>query len=148
MKRTKCRLNAKVIAVSDFNSGLWCISCNTGYIKHMQANEDYEQCTQCPTTLLLQSCNLRVSALLTLSSEGFQIKLMATNDILSSIAELPLSKITDLSLLSAPPFTVVYNNNMTTFQTKVSFYTELTSIFDEQLRLHFIPKLFQSLMNN
>jgi hypothetical protein len=114
IKRTKSLPNSKVIAVSDFSSGFVCISCNTGYIEPINANKEFGRCTHCPTTVLLTTCNFRVSALLTvLSSEGFQIKLSASNSILASIAELPLSEVTDLSFLSAPPFTVVYNNNMT-----------------------------------
>ena len=62
IKCTKSLLNAKVIAVSDFSSGLVCISCNSGYIKPIQANQEYGRCTQCPTTVLLETCNLRVSA--------------------------------------------------------------------------------------
>ena len=50
------------------------ISYDAGYIKPMQSNEDYGQCTQCS---LLQSYNLQVSALLILTSGGFSIKLMA-----------------------------------------------------------------------
>ena len=113
IKRTKSLPNAKVIAVSNFSSGLMCISCNTGYIEPITENQEFGRCTHCPTTVLLKTCNLRVSALLTLFSGGFQIKLSASDSTLASIAELPLNEITDLSLLSAPPFTVVYNNNMT-----------------------------------
>jgi hypothetical protein len=108
IKRTKSLPNSNVIAVSDFSSGLVCISCNTGYIEPIKANQEFGRCTHCPTTVL-STCNFRVSALLTvLSSGGFQIKLSASNSTLASIAELPLGEVTDLSLLSAPPFTVVY----------------------------------------
>ena len=63
---------------------------------------------------MLNTCNFRVSALLTLVSGKFQqIKLTASNNVLASIAQLPFGEVTDVSLLSAPNFTVVYNNNMT-----------------------------------
>jgi len=39
----------------------------------------------------------------------FTIKLSASDNTLATIAELTLSEVTDLSLLSSPPFTVVYN---------------------------------------
>ena len=68
-------------------------------------------------TVLQQFClrhanSRRQSALLTLSSGGFQIKLSARDDTLASIAQLPLTEVTDLSLLTAPAFNLVYNNNI------------------------------------
>ena len=119
VKRTKTLPNAKVIAVSDFSSGLLCISCSSGYVEPIQSNQDYGRCTHCPTTVMLNTCNIQVSALLTLVSGKFQqIKLSASNNILASIAQLPLGEVTDVSLLSAPEFTVVYNNNMTIVEVK------------------------------
>lgn len=44
IKRTKRLLDAKIIAVSDFKSGLWCISCNAGYVNPLQTSEDYGRC--------------------------------------------------------------------------------------------------------
>ena len=111
LKRTKTLPSAKVIAVSDFSSGLLCISCNSGYVEPIQSNQDYGRCTNCPTTVILDTCNFQVSALLTLMSGNFQqIKLAASNNVLASIAQLQLSEVTDVSLLSAPEFTAVYNN--------------------------------------
>ena len=50
---------------------------------------------------LFNTCNFRVSALLTLVSRKFQqIKLTASNNVLASIAQLPLGEVTDVSLLS------------------------------------------------
>ena len=68
IKRPKILLNAKIIAVSDFTFVHVCISCNSGYIKPIQVNEEYGRCTDCPTTVLLKTCNFKVSALVTLSS--------------------------------------------------------------------------------
>lgn len=112
IKRSKTLLNTKIIAVSDFTSGHVCIQCNSGYIKPIQSNEEYGRCTDCPTTVLLKTCNFKVSALLTLSSGGFQIKLSARDDTLAAIAQLQINEVTDLSPLMAPEFTVVHNNNM------------------------------------
>lgn len=53
-----------------------------------------------------------MSALLTISLEKFQIKLLAADKQLSSIANLPTNEITELSLFSPANFTVTYNNNM------------------------------------
>ena len=67
---------------------------------------------QCPTTLLLDSCKLQVSALLTIVSNDFKIKLSAVDDKLAAIAGVPLNDISDMALLTAPVFTAVYNNSM------------------------------------
>ena len=72
-KRTRVIANAKVIAVSDFASDLLCISCNKGRIQPMEESRAYGRCSLCPTTLLLESCKLQVSALLIIFSNGFQI---------------------------------------------------------------------------
>jgi hypothetical protein len=106
------RVNAKVIAVSDFASDLMCISCNKGCIKPIEESRAYGRCSQCPTTLLLESCKLQVSALLTITSNGFQIKLSAVDDKLAAIAGVPLNDVNDIALLTAPVFTAVYNNSM------------------------------------
>ena len=108
VKSTKNLQNVKVIAVS-VTSGHVYISCKAGYVKPMQTNVEYGKCTDCPTTVLIKTCKFKVSALLTLSYGGFQIKLSARDDTLASIAQLPLTDVTDLSLLAAPAFTVVYN---------------------------------------
>ena len=89
-----------------------CISCNRGYIKPIEESQAYGQCPQCPMTLLLESCKLQVSALLTISSNGFQIKLSAVDDKLAAIAGVPLSDVNDITLLTAPVFTAVYNHSM------------------------------------
>ena len=111
-KPTRMIANAKVIAVSDFASDLICISCNKGSITPIEESRAYGRCSQCPTTLLLESCKLQVSALLTIISNGFKIKLSAVDDKLAAIAGVPLNDINDMALLTAPVFTAVYNNSM------------------------------------
>ena len=93
IKPTKSLVNAKVIAVSDFSTGLLCILCDAGYISKQRVHS--------------VPCRLWVSALLTLSSGGFQIELLASDDILAWIAELPLREITRPF---TAPFTVIYNS--------------------------------------
>lgn len=46
-------------------------------------------------------------------SESTGIKLSAEGDKLAFITELPLKEATNISLLTTPKFTAVYNNNMT-----------------------------------
>ena len=55
---------------------------------------------------------MQISALLTLYSNGFQVKLSAVNDKLATIAGVPLEEVTDIALLMASPFNAVYNNNV------------------------------------
>ena len=57
-KTTRMIANAKVIAVSDFASDLICISRNKGCITPIEESRAYGLCSQCPTTLLLDSCKL------------------------------------------------------------------------------------------
>ena len=90
---------------------LKCISCSQGHIEPI-AETAYGKCTQCPTIVLVDHCKTFVSALLTISLEKFQIKLLAADKQLSSIANLPTNEITELSLFSPANFTVTYNNNM------------------------------------
>ena len=106
-KPTKMIVNAKVIAVSDFASDHICISCNKGRIMPIEESQAYGRCSQCPTTLLLDNCKLQVSALLTIVSNGFKIKLSAVDDKLAAIAGVPLNYINDRALLTAPVFTAV-----------------------------------------
>ena len=112
IRRTITITKAKVTAVSDFTSDLICVSCNKGRIKPIKESQAYGRCFQCPTTVLLSSCKLQISALLTISYNGFQVKLAAVDDKLAAIAGLPLNEVNDLALLEAPVFTVVYNSNM------------------------------------
>ena len=112
IKRTITITDAKVTAVSDFTSDLICVSCNKGRIRPIRESRAYGRCSQCPTTVLLSSCKLQVSALLTISCNGFQVKLAAVDDKLAAIAGLHLSEVNDLALLEEPVFTVVYNSNM------------------------------------
>ena len=104
--------NAIVITVSDFASDLICISCNKGHITPIEESPAYGRCSQCPTILLLDSCKLQVSALLTIVSNRFKIKLSAVDDKLAAIAGVPLNDINYTALLTAPVFTAVYNNSM------------------------------------
>lgn len=55
---------------------------------------------------------MQIYALLTLYSNGFQVKLSAVNDKLATIAGVPLEEVTDIALLMASPFNTVYNNNV------------------------------------
>jgi hypothetical protein len=77
--KTKQIVDARVIAVPNLGVSLKCISCKQGDIEPI-AETAYGKCTQCPTTVLVDVCKTFVSALLTISSETFQIKLMATDD--------------------------------------------------------------------
>lgn len=112
IKRTREITNARVIAVSEFASNFLCISCNKGCIKPIKENQSYGRCAQCRTTLLLSSCKVQIFALLTLYSNGLQVKLSAVDDKLAIIAGVPLKEVTDIALLMASPFNAVYNSNV------------------------------------
>ena len=86
IKRTTEIEEAKIIAVSIFSTFSRCISCRDGCILPMGDDEPFGRCTECSTTLRMDSCPKHTSALLMLESlEERSVKLLALNNRLSQI---------------------------------------------------------------
>ena len=101
---------AKIIAVSNFSTFSRCISCRDGCVLPVGDDEPFGRCTECSTALRMDSCAKHMFALLTLeSSEECSAKVLALNNQLSYIVDLPLEDVTDVTLLSADRFKAAYN---------------------------------------
>ena len=111
IKRTTEIEQARIIVVSNFSTFSRCISCRDGCVLPVGDDEPFGRCTECSTALRMDSCPKHTSALLMLeSSEECSVKLLALNNQLSQIADLPLEDVTDVTLLSADQFKAVYSS--------------------------------------
>ena len=98
---------ARVASVKNLQTFMYCIDCNA-VVKAADSNPQLGECTRCKSTMLLESCDTKITALLTLLIDSKKITLKAAMQELDEITEGQVSK---WALLSAELFTVEHNGD-------------------------------------
>jgi len=96
---------ARVVAVPMLHIYRTCITCN-GKVLLDPSNNELGRCGECQMMQYIDNCGTQLTAKLTVKAGQTKITLQAFGSTVAAIADL----VSEMTLLTAPPFTVTYDD--------------------------------------